>query len=70
MNKVNQLALAATATAALGAAITSNAMAGSSLNGPQVTGVAVPSLETNQPVVNAVRLPSGKAIDVHPQTAD
>jgi hypothetical protein len=59
MNKMSTLALAAAAAAALGAAATSDAYAGSNLNGPQLTGVALQSLGSNQPVVTAVTLPSG-----------
>ena len=66
---MNKFALAALATAALGAAATSPAYAGSSLNGPQLTGVALQSFETNQPIVIAVTLPSGETVDMHPQAA-
>ena len=64
MNKMNKLALAAAATATLGAAATSTAYAGSNLQGPQLTGVALQSLEASQPVVTAVRLPSGDTVDL------
>ena len=70
MNRMNKLALAAAATAALGAAATSTAYAGSSLNGPQLTGVALQSLESNQPVVTAVTLPSGDTVDLRQQATD
>ena len=66
---MNKLALAAVATAALGAAVTSPAYAGSSLNGPQLTGIALQSLASNQPVVIAVTLPSGETVDLRPQVA-
>jgi hypothetical protein len=59
VNSVNRLVLAATATAALGAAATPAAYAGSNVNGPQLSGIALQSLETSQPVVTTVRLPSG-----------
>jgi hypothetical protein len=60
---MNKLALAA-AAAALGAAATSTAYAGSSLQGPLLTGIALQSLEDNQPVVTAVTLPSGETLDL------
>jgi len=63
---MNKLALAAVATAALGAAVTSPAYAGSQLNGPQLTGIALQSLASNQPVVIAVTLPSGETVDLRP----
>ena len=61
---MNKLALAAVATAALGAAATSPAYAGSNINGPQLTGIALQSAASNQPVVTAVRLPSGETVDL------
>jgi hypothetical protein len=70
MNKVNKLVLAAAATAALGAAAASTAYAGSSLNGPQLTGVALQSLEASQPVVMAVSLPSGETVDLRERATD
>jgi hypothetical protein len=62
MNGMNKLVLAAAATAALGAAAASTAYAGSNMNGPQLTGVALQSLASNQPVVIAVTLPSGDTV--------
>jgi hypothetical protein len=59
MDKVNRLALATAAAAALGAAATPTASAGISFQGPRLTGIALQSLEAHQPVVTAVRLPSG-----------
>ena len=55
--------------AALGAAVTSPAYGGSSLNGPQLTGIALQSLASNQPVVIAVTLPSSETVDLRPQAA-
>jgi hypothetical protein len=49
MNTTDKLVLAATPTA----------YAGSNRNGPQLTGIALRSLEAYRPVVTAVRLPSG-----------
>jgi hypothetical protein len=64
---MNKLALATVATAALAAAATSPAYAGSNLQGPQLTGVALQSFEANQPVVITVTLPSGETVDLrHP----
>jgi hypothetical protein len=70
MNTMHKLTLAVAATAALGAAAASTAYAGSNLNGPQLTGVALQSLEASQPVVTAVGLPSGETVDLHQQTTD
>jgi hypothetical protein len=61
---MNKLALAAVATAALGAAATSPANARVSGNGPQLTGIAQQSLELSHPVVTAVSLPSGETVDL------
>ena len=61
---MNKLALATAATAVLCAAAASPAYAGSNLNGPQLTGIALQSLASNQPVVTAVTLPSGETIDL------
>ncbi len=61
---MNKLALAAVATAALGSTVGSPAYAGSNLNGPQLTGIALQSLEANQPVITAVTLPSGETVDL------
>ena len=60
---MNKLALATAATAVLCAAATSPAYAGIALNGPQLTGIALQSLASNQPVVTAVTLPSGETVD-------
>lgn len=70
MHPLNKLALAVATTAALGAAATSTAYAGSQINGPQLTGIALQSLESNQPVVTAVTLPSGAAVDLRHQAVD
>jgi hypothetical protein len=61
---VNKLILAAAATVALGAATASNAHGLWQLQGPQLTGIALQSFETNQPVVTAVTLPSGETVDL------
>jgi hypothetical protein len=63
---MNKLALAAVATAALGASVTSPAYAGIALNGPQLTGIALRPLASNQPVVITVTLPSGETVDLRP----
>jgi hypothetical protein len=70
MNGLNKLVLAAAATAALGAATASTAYAGSQINGPQLTGVALQSMEANQQVVMAVSLPSGETVDLREQATD
>jgi hypothetical protein len=67
---MNKLALAALATAALGAAVTSPAYARVTANGPQLTGIALQSQAAKQPVVTAVTLPSGETVDLrHPSGA-
>jgi hypothetical protein len=70
MNTLNKLALAVATTAVLGAAVTSTAYAGINMQGPQLTGIALQSLETNHPVVTAVTLPSGEIVDLRPQATD
>ena len=70
MNRMNKLALATAATATLGAVVTSTAYAGSNVNGPQLTGVALQSLEANQAVVTAVTLPAGKTVDLRQQATN
>jgi hypothetical protein len=61
---MKKLALAAVATAALGAAATSPAYARITANGPQLTGIALQSFEANHPVVIAVTLPFGETVDL------
>ena len=61
---MNKLALAAVATAALGAAVTSPAYARVTGNGPQLTGIALQSVKINQPVVTAVTLPCGETVNL------
>ena len=63
---MNKLALAAAATAAVFAAAASTANAGMSMQGPQLTGIALQSLASNRPVVTAVTLRSGETIDLAP----
>jgi hypothetical protein len=70
MNSMNKLVLAAAATAALGAAAASTAYAGISMQGPQLTGVALQSVEAAQPVAMAVSLPSGETVDLREQATD
>jgi hypothetical protein len=48
MNPISKLALTVATTAALGAAATSSAYAGSRINGPTLTGIALPSIEASQ----------------------
>jgi hypothetical protein len=66
MNSVNKVALAAATIATIGVA-TSSAYAGSNLNGPELTGVALPSLEASQPAITAVTLPTGVTVDLPSQ---
>jgi hypothetical protein len=61
---MNKFALAAVATAALGAAAASPSYARVTANGPQLTGIALQSVAYNQPVVIAVTLPSGETVDL------
>ncbi|HEY1299156.1 MAG TPA: hypothetical protein VGF07_01575 [Stellaceae bacterium] len=63
---MNKLAFAA--ASALATFATSSAFAGMSMQGPQLTGVELQSLRSNQPVV-AVRLPSGEIFDLHRRVA-
>ena len=65
---MNKLALAAAVTA-LGAAASTAAYAGSQLQGPLLTGVALQSLTHNQPVITALTLASGESFDL-PQVGD
>ena len=67
---MNRRALAIAATAAVCAAVASTAFAGRSLQGPQLTGFALQSIMTNQPIVTAVTLPSGETAVLRPQAAD
>ena len=67
MNKLNKLALAVATTAALGAAVTSSTYAGVTLQGPLRSGIALQSLESNQPIVTVVTLPSGESVDLRQQ---
>jgi hypothetical protein len=68
MNKMTKLALAVATTAALGAAATlSYAKGGISLNGLLLSGIALQTLELNQPLITAVVLPSGETVDLRQQ---
>jgi len=60
--RVKKLALATVAAAALAAASTAGAV--QTANGPQRTGLALPTVKAQQPIVNAVTLPSGETIDL------
>jgi hypothetical protein len=64
VNSLNRLVLATAATAALAAAATPTAYAGSAMNGPRLTGIALETLEAHRPDVAAVSLPSGEAVDL------
>jgi hypothetical protein len=67
MNKLNKLTLAVATTAALGAAAPSSVYAGMTLQGPLRSGIALQSLESNQPIVTVVTLPSGESVDLRQQ---
>ena len=67
---MNKLARAAAAAAALAAAAVSTADAGMTLQGPQLTGIALQSLASNRPVVTAVTLRSGETVALRPQATD
>ena len=60
---MNKLALAATVTA-LGAAASTAANAGTPMQGPLLTGIALQSFTHNQPVITALTLPSGESFDL------
>jgi hypothetical protein len=70
MNRMHKLAIAAAATAVVGAAATSTAYAGSNINGPQLTGMALQSVESHVPVVTAVSLPSGETVALRQPAAN
>lgn len=61
---MNNLALAAAAAVMLGAAATASAHRGMSLQGPQLSGVALHSLVFAKPTVTGVALRSGETIDL------
>jgi hypothetical protein len=69
---MHKLTLAAAVTAAvaatIGAAAPAEAFFGSNINGPQLTGIALPSAEVEQATITAVTLPSGETVDLreHP----
>jgi len=67
---MNMRTLAVAATAAVCAAATSTAFAGRSLQGPQLTGFALQSITTNQPIVTAVTLSSGETVVLRPRAAE
>jgi len=67
---MKRLALAVAAAAAFGAGAASTADAQIGLQGPQLTGIALQSLASNQPVVTAVTLASGEAVVLRPATTD
>jgi hypothetical protein len=70
MNRMHKLAIAAAATTAVAAATTSTAYAGSNIQGPQLTGVALHAVESRAPVVTAVTLPSGETVKLRQQPAN
>src|SRR5262245_48989663 len=64
MNKMTIRALVVTTTAALGFVAASTAYAGSQLQGPLLSGIALRSLEFNRPLITAVVLPSGETVNL------
>lgn len=54
---MNKIALAAAATAVLGTVTSPSAFAGSNLQGPLLTGIALETLETSRPSISSVSLP-------------
>jgi hypothetical protein len=67
---MNKLAFAAAVAALLGTAATASAHRGMSLQGPQLTGVALQSLASSRPAVTAATLPSGVTIDLRQHAAN
>jgi hypothetical protein len=67
MNPLNKLALAAATTAALAA---TTAYGGMTQQGPQLTGIALQSLESNPPAITAVTLPTGETVDLRSPAVD
>ena len=67
---MNKFGLVATAAAMLGAGMTSTAFADIPLQGPQLTGIALQSMQINQPVVTTVTLRSGETVVLRPQATD
>jgi hypothetical protein len=55
-------AIVATVLLSLAAAWTADAK--QSANGPQLTGLALPTVRSQQPIVDAVTLPSGETVDL------
>ena len=60
---MNRLALAA----AIVVAVTSSAFAEYPLQGPQLTGIALQSIQSNRLVVTTMTLPSGETVDLRQQ---
>ena len=67
---MNKFGLVAAAVATLGAVATSTAYAGMNLQGPQLTGIALESIQSNQPAVTTVTLRSGERVVLRPQATD
>jgi len=57
---MTRLVLAAAAVLAA----TATADAKQSANGPQLTGLALPTVRSQQPIIKAVTLPSGETVDL------
>jgi hypothetical protein len=70
MNRMTNLTLAVATTVALGAEATSSAYAGSEMQGPLRSGIALQSFESKQPLITAVALPCGETVDLRRQATD
>jgi hypothetical protein len=67
---MNKLALAAAAAVLLGTGATASAHRGMTLQGPQLSGVALQSLASSRSVVTAVTFPSGETVKLHRRAAN
>ena len=67
---MDKLTLALAAASTLGAAATLTAYAGINMQGPQLTGIVLESVESNQPVVTTVTLSSGETVVLRPPATD
>jgi len=67
---MNRLVLAAAGAAMLGTTAISSAHAGMTLQGPQLTGIALQSFASSRQVVTAVTLSSGETVVLRPQATD
>ena len=66
---MEKLALAAATIVACAAAAAATC-AGETMQGPQLIGIALQSIQSNQPVVTTVTLRSGETVVLRPQATD